>query len=171
MAIHDQPQADIVQLLGPPQTVVPVAIGRSALPLMQCPLLVQRALCSAVTIPAGLTYTIGSCPVTVPIVSIEAPSPAVGQKRPVGASPPLDLSKRSRFDSTPPMKPSSSSEVEKPFVCSCGVAFSAENTLKAHQQFYCKDVERTEEPREPQRKVSVINSLLCIFLNKAYWLK
>uniref|UniRef100_A0A0N4WAM3 C2H2-type domain-containing protein n=1 Tax=Haemonchus placei TaxID=6290 RepID=A0A0N4WAM3_HAEPC len=47
----------------------------------------------------------------------------------------------------------SHSDVEKPFVCACGISFSADETLKAHRQYYCKLVERDDDNnKEPPKK-------------------
>ncbi|KJH51061.1 zinc finger, C2H2 type [Dictyocaulus viviparus] len=80
-------------------------------------------------------------------------------ERPI--STPLDLSKRRRDDdsgssgtATPTNAARTShSDVEKPFLCACGISFSADETLKAHRQYYCKMVERRIDNRDPPKKV------------------
>ncbi|KAE9411710.1 hypothetical protein Angca_001274, partial [Angiostrongylus cantonensis] len=67
-------------MLGPPQTIVPVAIGRPessqngvpqiAVPLTD-PLLVQRGLCGSVSTPTKLQFVIGDLTVTIPVLPIE----------------------------------------------------------------------------------------------------
>ncbi|KAJ1352840.1 hypothetical protein KIN20_009317 [Parelaphostrongylus tenuis] len=170
IAYHDQ-QHEIVQLLGPPQTIVPVAIGRPessqngipqiAVPLTD-PLLVQRGLCGSVNTPTKLQFVIGDLTVTIPILPIEISGPA-GLKRTVERpiSTPLDLSKKRREDdsgSSGTATPTnairaSHSDVEKPFLCACGISFSADETLKAHRQYYCKMVERRDDIKDPPKKV------------------
>lgn len=69
-----------LQLLGPPQTLVPVAIGRPApgqngvpqlaVPLTD-PLLIHRGLCGVIQTPSKLQFTIGDLAVTIPIMPIE----------------------------------------------------------------------------------------------------
>ncbi|RCN45939.1 hypothetical protein ANCCAN_08104 [Ancylostoma caninum] len=171
IAYHDH-QHEMVQLLGPPQTIVPVAIGRPtaapngmpqiAVPLTD-PLLVQRGLCGAVQPPPQLKFAVGDLTVTIPVVPIEMGGLA-GLKRTVErpVSTPLDLSKRRREDSgssgaTTPSNTvrTSHSDVEKPFLCSCGVSFSADETLKAHKQYYCKMVERSDDNKDPPKKVTI----------------
>uniref|UniRef100_A0A158PAZ5 C2H2-type domain-containing protein n=1 Tax=Angiostrongylus cantonensis TaxID=6313 RepID=A0A158PAZ5_ANGCA len=80
-------------------------------------------------------------------------------ERPV--STPLDLSKKRREDdsgSSGTATPTnairaSHSDVEKPFLCACGISFSADETLKAHRQYYCKMVERRDDNKDPPKKV------------------
>ncbi|ETN73607.1 zinc finger, C2H2 type [Necator americanus] len=79
-------------------------------------------------------------------------------ERPI--STPLDLSKRRRENSgsSGTTTPSNSvrtsySDVEKPFLCPCGVSFSADETLKAHKQYYCKMVERRDDNKDPPKKI------------------
>lgn len=170
IAYHEH-QHEMVQLLGPPQTLVPVAIGRPApgqngvpqlaVPLTD-PLLIHRGLCGVIQTPSKLQFTIGDLAVTIPIMPIEMRGMA-GLKRTVErpTSTPLDLSKRRRegdsgsSGSTTPTNVvrASHSDVEKPFLCACGISFSADETLKAHRQYYCKLVEREDDNREPPKKV------------------
>uniref|UniRef100_A0A7I4XVQ9 C2H2-type domain-containing protein n=1 Tax=Haemonchus contortus TaxID=6289 RepID=A0A7I4XVQ9_HAECO len=171
IAYHEH-QHEMVQLLGPPQTIVPVAIGRPsvaqngvpqlAVPLTE-PLLVHRSLCGVVRTPAKLQFAIGDLAVTIPIVPIEMSGLSAGLKRTMErpTSIPLDLSKRRRehdsgsSGSTTPTNVvrASHSDVEKPFVCACGISFSADETLKAHRQYYCKLVERDDDTnKEPPKK-------------------
>ncbi|VDK62117.1 unnamed protein product [Cylicostephanus goldi] len=169
IAYHDH-QHEMVQLLGPPQTIVPVAIGRPsvapngvpqlAVPITE-PILVQRSLCGAVQPPPQLKFAIGDLTVTIPVLPVGM-SGLAGLKRTIERpiSTPLDLSKRRREDSgssgtTTPGNSvrTSHSDIEKPFLCACGVSFSADETLKAHKQYYCKMVERRDDNKEPPKKV------------------
>ncbi|VDM59580.1 unnamed protein product [Angiostrongylus costaricensis] len=170
IAYHDH-RHEIVQLLGPPQTIVPVAIGRPessqngipqiGVPLTD-PLLVQRGLCGSVSTPTKLQFVIGDLTVTIPVLPMEISGPA-GLKRTAErpVSTPLDLSKKRREDdsgSSGTATPTnairaSHSDVEKPFLCACGISFSADETLKAHRQYYCKMVERRDDNKDPPKKV------------------
>ncbi|KAK6050524.1 hypothetical protein COOONC_11971, partial [Cooperia oncophora] len=106
IAYHEH-QHEMVQLLGPPQTIVPVAIGRPAaaqngvpqmaVPLTE-PLLVHRSLCGVVRTPTKIQFAIGDLAVTIPIVPLEMSGLAGGLKRTMErpTSTPLDLSKRRR---------------------------------------------------------------------------
>ncbi|WKX90946.1 hypothetical protein Q1695_009634 [Nippostrongylus brasiliensis] len=168
IAYHEH-QHEMVQLLGPPQTIVPVAIGRPAagqngmpqlaVPLTD-PLMVHRGLLGVVRTPSKIQFAVGDLAVTIPIVPIEMRGVA-GLKRTIERpiSTPLDLSKRRRDScssgSTTPTTAvrATLSDVEKPFLCACGISFSADETLKAHRQYYCKLVEREEDNKEPPKKV------------------
>ncbi|KAK6045799.1 hypothetical protein COOONC_16696 [Cooperia oncophora] len=106
-AAYHEHQHEMVQLLGPPQTIVPVAIGRPAaaqngvpqmaVPLTE-PLLVHRSLCGVVRTPTKIQFAIGDLAVTIPIVPLEMSGLAGGLKRTMErpTSTPLDLSKRRR---------------------------------------------------------------------------
>ncbi|ETN73606.1 hypothetical protein NECAME_04292 [Necator americanus] len=79
IAYHEH-QHEMVQLLGPPQTIVPVAIGRPtaasngtpqmAIPITD-PLLIQSGLCGTVQPPTQLKFAIGDLAVTIPVLPIE----------------------------------------------------------------------------------------------------
>ncbi|PAV69167.1 hypothetical protein WR25_20593 [Diploscapter pachys] len=234
LAYHDQPQEDLIKALGPPQTIIPVAIARPSAPHPILPvhplsapttnsLILNKSTCNTINIPRDLRFNVGEFNVTVPMLNLDigvmnglkrAAPKLPGNGVQIGAPPakinpavkqipllnqlpvpvpvsligslsdkasPLDLSKRkdekeggleekdkdkletlplfikkdteSPQPSTSGTHKNSPSDVEKPFVCSCGIAFSVDATLKAHQQFYCKNVERPDDGKEPVRKV------------------
>ncbi|KAK6025472.1 hypothetical protein OSTOST_08628 [Ostertagia ostertagi] len=195
IAYHEH-QHEMVQLLGPPQTIVPVAIGRPAVaqngvpqlavPLTE-PLMVHRSLCGVVRTPTRLQFAVGDLAVTIPIVPVEMrlgnrhdyptifsatdriggffSGLAGGLKRTMErpTSTPLDLSKRRREpesgssgSTTPTNIPRASHSDWRtvPYVQLWQFQFSADETLKAHRQYYCKLVEREDDSsKEPPKKV------------------
>ncbi|CAJ0948750.1 unnamed protein product, partial [Mesorhabditis belari] len=194
VAYHDLPQNGIVQVLGPAQTFVPIAVGRSqslssSLQQLGAPYLLVN---SHPNIPSTVKFSAGELNLQIPLIVNEQQEGQTnaGTKRRAVPVPSttmtqgvVDLSaKRMRSTilhqstTTPPTTSTSStsslpiplpiiipkqidSNGEKRFVCGCGVSFSAQLTLRAHQEHYCKLASRsTIDPifglsRESPRKV------------------
>ncbi|CAI4229888.1 unnamed protein product [Auanema sp. JU1783] len=201
IAQHNQPQSDLIQFLGPPQTIIPIAIGKQNFTTGS--LVLQKPFCASIKTPPSINFSNDGLNVTVPLVQIDTPCSSsasiIGTALPATVNPipdvapststvfntlnittsnpsmkrahdgsslsPMEISKRARHDSIAEAtnkalasqsffaKAGSSTEGEKPYVCSCGVTFSAMNTLKAHRTLYCKDVGRPDDHREPTRKL------------------
>ncbi|CAD6190919.1 unnamed protein product [Caenorhabditis auriculariae] len=160
VAYHDFPQQQLVQPIGPAQTLVPVAIGRPSIPqdptTAVTPLLLRTSLGDP--LPTELKIAHRDFCVKVPVVQVdERPLP----QDPATTTTPLDLSSSRKREALEASSPTSSpppltkkSGIEKPFTCTCGVSFTADATLKAHQQFYCKNSQRpTCASKEASRKV------------------
>lgn len=154
LAYHNLPQKNAVQLLGPPQTIIPVAIGKpsgSAAPTsLGHPIFINEDASSTYDIPQSIKINLPNFQMITPILKL------VGKQSstPSSTSKPVEEPKEEK---------SKIVDTLKPFMCTCGVSFTAQSTLDAHKTHYCTelkkkgktgDVEVVADVQVPQRSSS-----------------
>ncbi|CAI5438938.1 unnamed protein product [Caenorhabditis angaria] len=136
LTYHDLPQNNVVKIIGPMHSIVPVAIGRGTETFTTNPLNLGN-ICGDLIIPQNLNINLPQLSINIPVNGIFDTNRATL------------LPSTSSNSSSPKSK---SSEPEKPFVCTCGVSFLNEQTFDAHKNFYCKNAPNTKTNGEFSKK-------------------
>ncbi|CAP31067.1 Protein CBG12020 [Caenorhabditis briggsae] len=142
LAYHDLLQQNAVQVMGPLNSILPVAVSRKSAFVNTNPLFVRNKL--NLDIPQSMNLFNLPLSVNIPVVDLDEKIPSTSTAKESSTST-MEARIPSISPSCSPTSKSSSSEPfypDRPFSCTCGVSFSSQTTYDAHRQLYCSHTVR-----------------------------